>query len=139
MISGLLRLAQARQEAVDWMTSLRRHRYHPARPAGQRPQSEVDTGRATYAPPSVPGQNGTLVTVNPNVPVVPVPHFPTPYPNCPQFTDVNIEDPVTMKIHNGADRHFVGWISAAVGLQFEPVNRVTNRHYAREVCSEVDP
>jgi hypothetical protein len=81
------------------------------------------------------------VIVNPNVALVPVPNFPATgtYPNCSQFNDANIEDPLTMKIYNGADRHFVGWISAAVGWRFEPVNQVTNVNYAREVCREVDP
>jgi hypothetical protein len=141
--SGLAELGRARQQATNWMWSLRPHRFDPTRPAGQRPQSQVDTGRATYTPPppSLPGQDGTLVIVNPNVALVPVPNFPATgtYPNCSQFNDANIEDPLTMKIYNGADRHFVGWISAAVGWRFEPVNQVTNVNYAREVCREVDP
>lgn len=140
--AGLARLGAARAEADQWMNSLRRDPSDPGQPEGQRPQSEVDTGRARWDPQppgSPPTQPGTQVIVNPNIPIVPVPNFPTVYPNCPQFTNANIEDAVTMKIYNGAKPHFVGWISAAVGWRFTPVNTSNGRYYVREVCTEVEP
>jgi hypothetical protein len=78
---------------------------------------------------------GTLVAVT--GPAVPIPDFPTRYFNCPVFTDANIQDPVTMKIYNGANRHFVAWMGGAGGWQFFPTN-AAGRNYVRDVCREVE-